>query len=101
MRCSACLDVCGFSGLALGVVLVGSLALGGARLSQDKPFVPEALSRGAGPLVVIGLLAIYTFVSLYGVASQKGDLDRWMSLSGAATVVGGLSYLGTYVSRKH
>jgi hypothetical protein len=86
-------------GLGLAALCAGVIALGGARCSQDLPFMPDLLAKGTGPLLVTGLLAAYTFTSLYGVAMHKGDFERWMTLSGAATVVGGLSYYGVQMSK--
>lgn len=73
----------------------GTVARGGLRLSQNKPFFFSFLTEGNTPFIVMSLLAAYTLKSLIIATNQNNDNIYGLSALGFhAAGMGFLSHYG-------
>lgn len=81
--------------LTLTAALAGLVAMGASRYGQDKPLVSAGLlasKRAQGPALLTLALGVYTVLALGAVTDARGGLTLWLNLTGAATIVGALSF---------
>jgi hypothetical protein len=85
--------------LVAAVVGAGLLSMGGARYASGQSFAPPTLASGAGPVVILSVLAGYVLAAFQMQALGKQGLEDWIPLALAVGVSGLLAHAGARYSR--
>ncbi|GAB5034588.1 Hypothetical protein NocV09_02000380 [Nannochloropsis oceanica] len=84
--------------LVAAVLGAGLLSMGGARFASGQSFAPPSLSSGAGPVIILSVLAGYVLAAFQMQALGEKGLEDWIPLAFAAGISGLLANAGAYYS---
>lgn len=84
--------------LVAAVVGAGLLSMGGARFASGQSFAPPSLALGAGPVIILSVLAGYVLAAFQMQALGEKGLEDWIPLAFAAGISGLLANAGARYS---
>ncbi len=85
--------------LTAAVVGAGLLSMGGARYSAGQAFVHPTLASGAGPVLVLSVLAGYAVAAFQLQGLRASGVEEWIPLLLAAGGAGVVSHAGARYGR--